>query len=105
MSEFPQKLSGTELDILRQKALLTISEEKIGYLRKMLYAMVNFYGIIPVKKAYEILTENYGEDISEEAFLDLCEYIRYEQKEHFYILARKSITLTAPTLLPNLWTD
>ena len=82
MSEFPQKISGAELDELRQKALLTLSEDKICYIRKMLYAMVNFYGIIPVKKAYEILTENYGEDISEEAFLDLCEYIRYEQKEN-----------------------
>lgn len=102
MSEFPQKLSGTELDKLHQKALLTISEEKIGYLRKMLYAMVNFYGIIPVKKAYEILTENYGEDISEKAFLDLCEYIRYEQQEHFYIFGKEEyyIDCTDPASEP-----
>lgn len=102
MSEFPQKLSGTELDKLHQKALLTLSEDKIGYLKKMLYAMVNFYGIIPVKKAYEILTENYGEDISEEAFLDLCEYIRYEQQEHFYIFGKEEyyIDCTDPASEP-----
>lgn len=102
MSEFPQKLSGAKLDELHQKALLTLSEEKIGCLKKMLYAMVNFYGIIPVRKAYEILTENYNEDISEEAFLDLCEYIRYEQKEHYYIFGKEEydIDCTDPASEP-----
>ncbi len=89
MSEFPEKLSGAELEALRQKALAALSEERIGYLKEMMYAMVNLYGIIPVRKAYEILTDNYGEDISEEAFLDFCEYVRHEQNDYFYIFGEE----------------
>ncbi len=89
MSEFPERLSGEELENLRQKALITLSEDKISYLKEMLYAMVNLYGIIPVRKAFEILSENYGEDISEKAFLDFCEYARHEQNDYFYIFGKE----------------
>lgn len=89
MSEFPQRLKGEPLQKLYSKALETLSEEQIGYYKKLFYAFANLYGIIPIRKIYEILTDSYGMEISEKSFLDLCEYFRYEQKSFFYIFGRE----------------
>ena len=89
MSEFPQRLKGEPLQKLYSKALETLSEEQIGYYKKLFYAFANLYGIIPIRKIYEILTDNYGMEISERSFLDLCEYFRYEQKSFFYIFGKE----------------
>lgn len=89
MSEFPQRLKGEPLQKLYSKALETLSEEQIGYYKKLFYAFANLYGIIPIRKIYEILTDSYGMEISEKSFLDLCEYFRYEQKSYFYIFGRE----------------
>ena len=89
MSEFPQRLKGEPLQKLYSKALETLSEEQIGYYKKLFYAFANLYGIIPLRKIYEILTDNYGMEISEKSFLDLCEYFRYEQKSYFYIFGKE----------------
>ena len=89
MSEFPQRLKGEPLQKLYSKALETLSEEQIGYYKKLFYAFANLYGMIPIRKIYEILTDNYGMDISEKSFLDLCEYFRYEQKSCFYIFGKE----------------
>ena len=89
MSEFPQRLKGEPLQKLYSKALETLSEEQIGYYKKLFYAFANLYGIIPIRKIYEILTDNYGMEISEKSFLDLCEYFRYEQKSFFYIFGKE----------------
>ena len=83
MSEFPQRLKGEPLQKLYSKALETLSEEQIGYYKKLFYAFANLYGIVPIRKIYEILTDSYGMEISEKSFLDLCEYFRYEQKSFF----------------------
>ncbi len=89
MSEFPQRLKGEPLQKLYSKALETLSEEQIGYYKKLFYAFANLYGLIPIRKIYEILTDNYGMDISEKSFLDLCEYFRYEQNSCFYIFGKE----------------
>lgn len=89
MSEFPQRLKGEPLQKLYSKALETLSEEQIGYYKKLFYAFANLYGIIPIRKIYEILTDSYGMEISEKSFLNLCEYFRYEQKSFFYIFGRE----------------
>lgn len=89
MSEFPKKLTGDALQQLHNRAAISISEEKINYYRDMFGAMAEFYGIIPVIKVFEIFTDNYGETLSEESFLDLCEFFRYEQKSHFYIFGKE----------------
>ena len=89
MSEFPQRLKGEPLQKLYSKALETLLEEQIGYYKKLFYAFANLYGIVPIRKIYEILTDNYGMEISEKSFLDLCEYFRYEQKSFFYIFGRE----------------
>ena len=89
MSEFPQRLKGEPLQKLYSKALETLSEEQIGYYKKLFYAFANLYGMIPIRKIYEILTDNYGMEISEKSFLDLCEYFRYEQKSCFYIFGKE----------------
>lgn len=89
MSEFPKKLTGDELQKLHDRAAIAISEEKINYYRDLLGAFAEFYGIIPVKKVFEILTDSYGEELSEEAFLALCEFFRYEQKNYFYIFGKE----------------
>lgn len=89
MSEFPQRLKGEPLQKLYSKALETLSEEQIGYYKKLFYAFANLYGLIPIRKIYEILTDNYGMEISEKSFLDLCEYFRYEQKSFFYIFGKE----------------
>lgn len=89
MSEFPQRLKGEPLQKLYSKALETLSEEQIGYYKKLFYAFANLYGIIPIRKIYEILTDSYGMEISERSLLDLCEYFRYEQKSFFYIFGRE----------------
>lgn len=89
MSEFPQRLKGEPLQKLYSKALETLSEEQIGYYKKLFYAFANLYGIIPIRKIYEILTDSYGMEISEKSFLDLCEYFRYEQKSFFYIFGKE----------------
>lgn len=89
MNEFPQRLKGEPLQKLYSKALETLSEEQIGYYKKLFYAFANLYGMIPIRKIYKILTDNYGMDISEKSFLDLCEYFRYEQKSCFYIFGKE----------------
>lgn len=89
MSEFPKKLKGDALKMLHNRVAIAISEEKINYYRDLLGAFAEFYGIIPVKKVFEILTDNYGEELSEEAFLALCEFYRYEQKNYFYIFGKE----------------
>lgn len=89
MSEFPQRLKGEPLQKLYSKVLETLSEEQIGYYKKLFYAFANLYGLIPIRKIYEILTDNYGMEISEKSFLDLCEYFRYEQKSFFYIFGKE----------------
>ena len=89
MSEFPQRLKGEPLQKLYSKALETLSEEQIGYYKKLFYAFANLYGIIPIRKIYELLTDNYGMEISEKSFLDLCEYFRYEQESYFYIFGKE----------------
>lgn len=105
MNEFPKQLTGNALQQLHEKAARTISEKKIGYYRNMFYSMANFYGIIPVKKVYEIFTDNYGEALSEESFLDLCEFFRYEQKNHFYIFGKEEYYESSTTAAsePKEW--
>ncbi len=85
MSEFPKKLTGDALEILHQNVLELMSESKISCYKELFYEMSLFYGMIPLKKVFEILTESYGHTLTEEAFLRLCEFFRYEQVGNFYI--------------------
>lgn len=87
MNKFPEKLKGKALSKLHRETADVIPEEKIKYYRKMFEAIANFYGVISLKKVYEILTENYNEELTEETFLKLCEFFRYEQQNYAYIFS------------------
>lgn len=65
-------------------------------LRKYFNAMANLYGIIPLRKAYEIISSQTGRLVSEEEFLAFSEIARHEC-EDYYLLGQDELYLgTAP---------
>ena len=88
MAVFPERYKGEELEELHRKVLIYMTEEKISLYENVFYGMADIYGIIPLKTVYRMLTADYGENISEESFLALCEYMRHKQDKHFCIFGK-----------------
>lgn len=59
-------------------------------MRKYFNAMANLYGVIPLKKAYEIISEQSPSLVSEDEFLAFAEIAKHEC-EDYYILGEEDI--------------
>jgi len=77
--EFPKIYSPTKLKLMYAK--LGMPEETVKLLHTYFEAMTRLYGVIPLRKAFEIINQQ-NEPISEEAFTAFSEIVRHEK--HFY---------------------
>lgn len=67
-----------------------LSEDKIDLLKRYFDAMANFYQLIPLKKAFEIINAQNGDSFSEEAFLTFAQLAKAEEMEYCYAIIDKS---------------
>lgn len=65
-------------------------------LRKYFNAMANLYGIIPLKKAYEIISEQNPTLVTEPEFLAFAEIARHEIEDYYILGADEIYTNRAP---------
>lgn len=79
-AEFPGIFSPAKLKKLYAK--LNMPEEITASLHTYFDAMAQFYGVIPLRKALEIINAQNDEPISEKDFTAFAEIVRHE--EHFY---------------------
>lgn len=68
-------------------------------MRKYFNAMANLYGVIPLKKAYEIISEQSPSLVSKDEFLAFAEIARHEC-EDYYILGDEDIFTNGKAGLP-----
>lgn len=69
---------------------IPLKDTTFRLLRKYFNAMANLYGIIPLKKAYEIITGQNSSLVTEQEFLAFAEIARHEC-EDYYILGAEDI--------------
>lgn len=79
--ELPELFSKAELK--KHYLALNLPEETVTMLHQYFAAMAKLYGIIPLRKALEIINAQ-NEPISEQAFLAFAEIARHE--EHYYAI-------------------
>lgn len=65
-------------------------------LRKYFNAMANLYGIIPLKKAYEIISEQNPTLVTEQEFLAFAEIAQHEVEDYYILGAEEIYTNRAP---------
>ena len=84
-ADFPEVYSPAKLKKLYTK--LTLSKEMTEMLHTYFDAMARLYGVIPLRKALEIINSQNDEPVSEKDFTDFAEIVRHE--EHFYCILGK----------------
>lgn len=84
----PETYTRRQLNTLYREVPLKDTTSRL--LRKYFNAMANLYGIIPLKKAYEIITGQNPSLVSEQEFLAFAEIARHEC-EDYYILGAEDI--------------
>lgn len=95
--KFPARYA--ESTLKRMYGKLNADEKIVGLLHDYFNAMANLYGIIPIKKVCEIITEQNRDTISEQLVLDFAEIVRHE--EHFYsVLGMEELYSDAEKSLP-----
>lgn len=95
--KFPARYA--ESTLKRMYGKLNADEKTVSLLRDYFNAMANLYGIIPIKKVCEIITEQNKDTISEQLVLDFAEIVRHE--EHFYsVLGMEELYSNAEKSLP-----
>lgn len=84
MKRFPRIYA--ESTLKRMYSKLNLDTEQIELLRQYFNAFSNLYNIIPMRKAFEIISEQNNGSISEEDFLAFAEIARHEN-HYYYILS------------------
>lgn len=84
----PETYTRRQLNTLYREVPLKDTTSRL--LRKYFNAMANLYGIIPLKKAYEIITGQNPSLVSKQEFLAFAEIARHEC-EDYYILGAEDI--------------
>lgn len=84
----PESYTRRHLNALYREIPLKDTTSRL--LRKYFNAMANLYGIIPLKKAYEIITAQNHSLVTEQEFLAFAEIARHEC-EDYYILGADEI--------------
>ena len=67
-------------------------------LRKYFNAMANLYGIIPLRKAYEIISSQCRRPVSKEEFLAFSEIARHECEEYYLLGVDELYPGRSPTM-------
>lgn len=84
----PEAYTRRELNSLYRK--IPLKDTTFRLIRKYFNAMANLYGIIPLKKAYEIIGEQNPTLVTEQEFLAFAEIARHEC-EDYYILGAEDL--------------
>lgn len=84
----PESYSRRQLNALYREIPLKDTTSRM--LRKYFNAMANLYGIIPLRKAYEIISEQSPSLVTEDEFLAFAEIARHEI-EDYYILGADEV--------------
>ena len=93
----PEPYTRRQLNSLYRE--IPLKDTTFRLLRKYFNAMANLYGIIPLKKAYEIITEQNPTLVTEQEFLAFAEIARHEC-EDYYILGAEDIYTGRPPVEP-----
>lgn len=94
MKEFPRMYA--ESTLKRMYSKLNLEESQIELLRQYFDAFSNLYGIISMRKAFEIISRQNHGSISKEDFLAFAEIARHE--DHYYILSMDELyTVESPS--------
>ena len=93
----PESYTRRQLNALYREIPLKDTTSRL--LRKYFNAMANLYGIIPLKKAYEIISEQNPTLVTEQEFLAFAEIARHEC-EDYYILGAEDIYTGRPPVEP-----
>ncbi len=83
MKPFPKTYKQSKLETRYQA--LEVPEEQIAMLQQYFQAMANFYRMMPLKKAYEIISEQNPDWISKETFLAVTDVIRHSQQDYMIL--------------------
>ena len=70
---------------IKKQKHIDMPDETKALLLQYFEAMAHFYEIIPLKKVYEILTQAYNEEISEQGFYALSDAVHNEPIGFYYI--------------------
>ena len=84
----PESYTRRQLNALYRE--ISLKDTTFRLLRKYFNAMANLYGIIPLKKAYEIISGQNPTLVTEQELLAFAEIARHEV-EDYYILGAEDI--------------
>lgn len=90
----PESYTRRQLNALYREIPLKDTTSRL--LRKYFNAMANLYGIIPLKKAYEIISEQNPTLVTEQEFLAFAEIARHEVEDYYILGAEEIYTNRAP---------
>ena len=93
----PESYTRRQLNALYRE--IPLKDPTSRLLRKYCNAMANLYGIIPLKKAYEIISEQNPTLVTEPEFLAFAEIARHEC-EDYYILGAEDLYTDRPPVEP-----
>ena len=93
----PESYTRRQLNALYRESPLKDTTSRL--LRKYFNAMANLYGIIPLKKAYEIISEQNPALVTEPEFLAFAEIARHEIAD-YYILGAEEIYTNRASVEP-----
>lgn len=86
--KLPERYSRRKINALYRE--IPLSDSTFRTLRKYFSAMANLYGVIPVKKAHEIISEQSPSLVTSDEFAAFAEVARHET-ECYYILGRDEL--------------
>ena len=90
----PESYTRRQLNALYREIPLKDTTSRL--LRKYFNAMANLYGIIPLKKAYEIISGQSPTLVTEQEFLAFAEIARHEVEDYYILGAEDIYTNRAP---------
>lgn len=90
----PESYTRRQLNSLYREIPLKDTTSRL--LRKYFNAMANLYGIIPLKKAYEIISGQSPTLVTEKEFLAFAEIARHEVEDYYILGAEEIYTNRAP---------
>ncbi len=90
----PESYTRRQLNALYREIPLKDTTSRL--LRKYFNAMANLYGIIPLKKAYEIISKQTPTLVTEQEFLAFAEIARHEVEDYYILGAEEIYTNRAP---------
>lgn len=98
--QLPESYSRRKLNAMYRE--IPLKDTTFRTLRKYFNAMANLYGIISLKKAFEIISNQSPSLVTEDEFLAFAEIARHED-EQYYILSSEEISDEAIAEEDNVW--